>query len=68
MEASIHAREVAYAKRALDEFRARGASLSPESSKAGAGGTAARGEAFSSMQEVLKDAWVKAGGTLDPRL
>jgi hypothetical protein len=62
------AEKKAYAKRAIEEFRTRGASLPPVTSQAGSGGSNGRGEAPSSLQEIMRDAWVKAGGTLDPRL
>ena len=58
----------AYAKRAIEEFRTRGASLPPVTSQAGSSGTSSRGEAPDDLQAIMRDAWVKAGGTLDPRL
>jgi cytochrome c556 len=58
----------AYAKRAIEEYRTRGASLPPVTSQAGSSGTSSRGEAPSDLQAIMRDAWVKAGGTLDPNL
>lgn len=68
MKASFETEKKAYARRAIEEYRARGATLPPVTSQAGSGGTSARGEAAMSLQEAMRDAWVKAGGTLDPRL
>lgn len=68
MEASHDTDKKAYARRAIEEYRTKGASLPSVTSQAGSGGTAARGEAPMSLQEAMRDAWVKAGGTLDPRL
>lgn len=62
------AEKKAYAKRAIEEYRTRGASLPPVTSQAGSGGTNGRGEAPANLQEIMRDAWVKAGGTLDPRI
>jgi hypothetical protein len=67
-KASAEAEKKAYAKRLLAEVQARGASLPPVTSQAGSSGTASRGGAPSSLQDIMRDAWVKAGGTLDPRL
>ncbi len=68
LKANFEAEKKAYARRAIEEYRTRGASLPSVTSQAGSGGTAARGEAPMSLQEAMRDAWVKAGGTLDPRL
>lgn len=68
MEAEFDGKMKAYARAALAEYQKRGTSLPPVTSQAGSGGTAARGEAPMSLQEAMRDAWVKAGGTLDPRL
>ena len=68
MKAQFEVEKKAYAKRAIEEFKARGASLPPSTSQAGSGGTSVRGEAPASLSEIMRDAWVKAGGTLDPRL
>ena len=68
MKASFEAEKRAYAKRAIEEFRARGASLPPVTSQAGSSGTNGRNEGSMSLQDAMRDAWVKAGGTLDPRL
>jgi hypothetical protein len=68
MKASFETEKKAYAKRAIEEYRARGASLPPVTSQAGSGGTSSRGEAPASLQDIMRDAWVKAGGTLDHRL
>ena len=68
MKASFEAEKRAYAKRAIEEFRARGASLPPVTSQAGSSGTNGRNEGSMSLQDSMRDAWVKAGGTLDPRL
>lgn len=67
-KANAEADKKAYARRAIEEYRTKGASLPSVTSQAGSGGTAARGEAPMSLQEAMRDAWVKAGGTLDPRL
>lgn len=67
-KAQAEAEKKAYARRAIEEYRTKGASLPSVTSQAGSGGTAARGEAPMSLQEAMRDAWVKAGGTLDPRL
>lgn len=67
-KANAEAEKKAYARRAIEEYRTKGASLPSVTSQAGSGGTAARGEAPMSLQEAMRDAWVKAGGTLDPRL
>ena len=68
LKANFEAEKKAYARRAIEEYRTKGASLPSVTSQAGSGGTAARGEAPMSLQEAMRDAWVKAGGTLDPRL
>ena len=67
-KANAEADKKAYARRAIEEYRTKGASLPSVTSQAGSGGTAARGEAPMSLQDAMRDAWVKAGGTLDPRL
>ena len=67
-KAQAEVEKKAYAKRALEEFRTRGASLPPVTSQAGSSGTSSRGEAPDDLQAIMRDAWVKAGGTLDPRL
>lgn len=68
LKASFEAEKRAYAKRAIEEFRARGASLPPVTSQAGSSGTNGRSEGSMSLQDAMRDAWVKAGGSLDPRL
>lgn len=68
MKSQFEAEKKAYARRAIEELKARGASLPPTTSQAGSSGTAGRAEGPSSMSDILRDAWVKAGGTLDPRL
>ena len=68
MKSQFEAEKKAYARRAIEELKARGASLPPTTSQAGSSGTADRAEGPSSMSDILRDAWVKAGGTLDPRL
>jgi len=67
-KAQAEADKKAYAKRAIEEFRTRGASLPAVTSQAGSSGTSSRGEAPDDLQAIMRDAWVKAGGTLDPRL
>lgn len=67
-KASAEAEKKAYARRAIQELRAQGATLPPVTSQAGSGGTAARSEAGQSLKEAMLDAFVKAGGTPDPRL
>lgn len=67
-KAQAEVEKKAYAKRAIEEFRTRGASLPPVTSQAGSSGTSSRGEAPSDLQAIMRDAWVKAGGTLDPNL
>lgn len=68
MKSSFEAEKKAYARRAIEEYRTRGASLPPVTSQAGSSGSNGRGEGTLSLQEAMRDAWVKAGGTLDPRL
>lgn len=58
----------AYAKRAIEELRAQGASLPSVSSQAGSSGSASRGTTPMTAKEAIMDAFVKAGGVLDPRL
>jgi len=67
-KAQAEVEKKAYAKRAIEEFRTRGANLPPVTSQAGSSGTSSRGEAPSDLQAIMRDAWVKAGGTLDPNL
>ena len=67
-KAQAEADKKAYAKRAIEEFRTRGASLPPVTSQAGSGGSNGRGEGDRSLKEAMLDAFVKAGGTPDPRL
>lgn len=68
MKASFESEKRAYAKRAIEEFRARGASLPPVTSQAGSGVTNGRADGAASLREAMAEAFVKAGGTLDPRL
>lgn len=68
MKASFDAEKKAYAKRALEEFRTRGAALPSVTSQAGSSGTTGRDEASMTLREALEKAYVQAGGTLDPRL
>ena len=58
----------AYAKRAIEELRAQGASLPSVSSQAGSSGGSSRGTTPMTARESIMDAFVKAGGVLDPRL
>ena len=67
-KAQAEVEKKAYAKRAIEEFRTRGSSLPAVTSQAGSSGTSSRGEAPDDLQAIMRDAWVKAGGTLDPRL
>ena len=67
-KAQAEADKKAYAKRAIEEFRTRGASLPPVTSQAGSGGSNGRGDESQSLKEAMLAAYVKAGGTPDPRL
>ena len=67
-KASAEAEKKSYAKRALQEFQTRGASLPPVTSQAGSGGSNGRGDTSKSLREAMMDAYVKAGGVPDPRL
>lgn len=68
IKAASEAEKKAYARRAIEEFKARAQGLPPSTSKAGSGGTATRGDGAMSIKDAMKDAFVKAGGTLDPFL
>lgn len=58
----------AYARRAIEELRAQGASLPPVTSKAGSSATGGRTEGFANGRDAIMDAFIKAGGKLDPSL
>lgn len=67
-KASAEATKRAYAKQAIAELRAQGASLPSVTSQAGSSGTSNRGGEPMTGSEAIMDAFVKAGGVLDPRL
>jgi hypothetical protein len=58
----------AYARRAIEEMRAQGASLPSVSSQAGSGNGASRSTQHMTAKEAILDAFIKAGGVPDPRL
>ena len=68
LKASFDAEKKAYARRAIEELRAQGATLPPVTSKAGSSAPGSRNEGFSNGGDAIRAAFVAAGGKLDPQL